>query len=152
MAQMQTISTTLNTVALVVLLILLLIIMIGILNTFRMIMYERIREIGTMRALGMQRGGIRAIFLLEAMFLALGGAVAGIILAAALMFIFSLLNFGLTSVLSMFLTNGHFVFRLRPQSLVGYIAIVAVMALLAALVPAGKAAKLDPAHALRTHY
>jgi putative ABC transport system permease protein len=152
MAQMQSISTTLNTVALVVLLILLLIIMVGILNTFRMIMYERIREIGTMRALGMQRGGIRAIFLLEAMFLALGGALAGIILAAALMFVFSLFNFGLTSVLSMFLTNGHFVFRLRPQSLVGYIAIVAVMALLAALVPAGKAAKLDPAHALRTHY
>ena len=152
LGEMQAISTTLNTVALVVLLILLLIIMVGILNTFRMIMYERIREIGTMRALGMQRGGVRAIFLLEAMFLALGGAIAGILLAAAFMFILSLFNFGLTSVLSMFLVNGHFLFRIRPLSLIGYIAIVAVMALLAALIPARKAAKLDPAHALRTHY
>ncbi|MBN1834647.1 MAG: ABC transporter permease, partial [Spirochaetales bacterium] len=47
------IASTLNIVGLVVVLILFVIIMVGITNTFRMIIYERTREIGTMRALGL---------------------------------------------------------------------------------------------------
>ena len=59
--------------------VLLVIIMVGLLNSFRMILLERTQEIGTMRALGMQRESVRNIFLLEALFLALVGAVAGLL-------------------------------------------------------------------------
>ena len=68
-----------DAISLVVLLLLFLIIIVGVANTFRMIMYDRVKEIGSMRAMGMQRGGVRAIFLLEGFFLALVGAIAGIL-------------------------------------------------------------------------
>ncbi|MBN1685561.1 MAG: ABC transporter permease, partial [Spirochaetales bacterium] len=53
LSEADQIVVILNTVGLVILLILFFIIMVGITNTFRMIMIERIKEIGTMRALGM---------------------------------------------------------------------------------------------------
>ncbi|MQY77227.1 MAG: FtsX-like permease family protein [Spirochaeta sp.] len=74
------IITLLNgfTAGLVVFILLLVITMVGITNTFRMIMLERTREIGTMRALGMQRGSVRNIFLSEALFIAIGALYAGL--------------------------------------------------------------------------
>ncbi len=58
----------LNKVGLIIFLILLLVTMVGITNTFRMIMIERTREIGTMRAFGMQRGGRCATFFFGRLF------------------------------------------------------------------------------------
>ena len=85
LSQVQQIVNVLNSASLVILLILFLIIMVGIRNTFRIIMYERIREIGTMRSIGMQRGEVRSLFLYEASFLSLGGVVAGLLLALLVM-------------------------------------------------------------------
>ncbi len=55
LSSVKQIVNVLNSVSIGILIVLFVIIMVGILNTFRMTMYERIREIGTMRALGMQR-------------------------------------------------------------------------------------------------
>ena len=63
-----------------VLVIFLVIVMIGILNTYRVIVYERTREIGTMRAIGMQAGDVRRIFLYEAAALAVIASAVGFIL------------------------------------------------------------------------
>jgi putative ABC transport system permease protein len=150
LAQVQQIVNVLNTVSLIILVVLFVIIMVGITNTFRIIMYERIREIGTMRSIGMQRGEVRNLFLFEALFLALGGAVAGLVLAGIIMGVVSLVNFGLNTPLFIILKNGHMTFRVEFWRTVLDIVIVAVLTLLAAFLPARKAAKLDPAVALRT--
>ncbi len=71
----------LDSIALGIFVILLVITGVGILNTFRMIIIERTREIGTMRAFGMQKGTVRSIFLWEAAFISLGGGAAGLVLA-----------------------------------------------------------------------
>ena len=42
-----------------------------------MVLLERIREIGTMRAVGMQGRSVRGIFLMEAGFIGLIGALIG---------------------------------------------------------------------------
>ena len=52
--------------------VILIIITVGIINSYRMVMMERTAEIGTMRAMGVQREGVRNIFLWEALFVALG--------------------------------------------------------------------------------
>jgi putative ABC transport system permease protein len=143
------IVNVLNGVSLAVLLVLYVIIMVGILNTFRMIMYERIREIGTMRAVGMQRGGVRNLFLLEALFLALGGAVAGMMLAGVVMVILSLFNLGMNSPLFLLLKNGHLSFMVPIGQALENILIISALTLLAALLPARTAARLQPADALR---
>lgn len=113
-------------------------------------MFERIREIGTMRSMGMQREEVRNLFLFEALFLALGGAVAGLVLAGIAMGIVSLVNFGLNTPLFIILKNGHLTFRLEFWRTALNIGIVALLTLVAAWLPARSAAKLDPAVALRT--
>ena len=150
LSEVQQIVNVLNIVSLIILLVLFLIIMVGITNTFRIIMFERIREIGTMRSMGMQRGEVRNLFLFEALFLALGGAIAGLALAGLAMGVLSLINFGLDTPIFIILKNGHLTFRLEFWRTALDIAIVAALTLLAAYLPARKAAKLDPAVALRT--
>jgi putative ABC transport system permease protein len=150
LAQVQQIVNVLNSASLVILLILFFIIMVGISNTFRIIMYERIREIGTMRSIGMQREEVRSLFLYEATFLALGGVIVGLFLALLVMGIVALLNFGLDSPLFIILKNGHMTFKLHFIRTAVNILIVAALTLVAAFVPARNAARLDPAVALRT--
>lgn len=149
LAQLKQIVGTLNTAGLVILLILLVVVMIGVTNTFRMIMYERVREIGTMRALGMQRPTVRNLFLLEALFLSLGGTVVGLAASGIVMAALHMINWGLDTPLFLFLKDGHMTFDPRPGQLVGNLVIVAVLTLLAAYFPARKAARLNPADALR---
>jgi len=103
-----------------------------------------------MRALGMQRGEVRNLFILEALFLALGGAVAGIALAALVMGGLSLIDWGMDTPMFLLLKNGHMSFRVPPVQLIGNILLISILTVLAAFMPARKAAKLTPAEALRT--
>ncbi|MEE8441595.1 MAG: FtsX-like permease family protein, partial [Spirochaetia bacterium] len=63
MEPIMTIVNILNQVSFGLFLVLLVITMVGLLNTFRMILIERTREIGTIRAVGMQRKQVRNLFL-----------------------------------------------------------------------------------------
>ncbi|HAE21290.1 MAG TPA: hypothetical protein DCG47_03070 [Spirochaetaceae bacterium] len=150
LSQIEQIVAALDTAAGVILVVLFIIIMVGIANTFSMVMFERIREIGTMRAMGVQRSGVRQMFLFEALFLAIGGAVAGIAAALLVMGGLSLINFGMDSPAFLILKNGHLSFYLPPLRAMGNIAIIALLTLLAVARPAGAAARLEPAVALRT--
>ncbi|MCK4827008.1 ABC transporter permease [bacterium] len=152
MAELQQLIKIIDYIGLGVLFILLLIIMVGITNTFRMVVQERTQEIGTMRAVGMQRSGVRNIFLLEALFLAVGGALAGLITALIITFFASLYSFDIDSIFYMFTNKGRFNFKIEPVSVVINMTIVGVLSLIAALFPANKAAKLKPADALRKEY
>jgi ABC-type lipoprotein release transport system permease subunit len=98
----------------------------------------------------MQRKSVRNLFLLEAIYLATGGTVVGWALAALVMFVLSLFGFGTTSVLSLFLNNGHFTFSPQFGSMLGQFALVLVLTTVAAFLPARKASLLPPAEALRT--
>lgn len=150
LAQVKQIADVLNTASLVILLVLFLIIMVGITNTFRIILYERIREIGTMRSIGMQRNEVRSLFLSEAAFLALGGAIAGLIVAFIVMGLVGLVDFGTKTPLMMVLKNGHMTFLVAPARMIFNVLIVALLTELAAFFPSRSAARLDPAVALRT--
>jgi putative ABC transport system permease protein len=145
----QTVET-LDGAAIVILLVLFLIIMVGITNTFRIIMYERIKEIGTMRALGMQRIQVASLFLLEAILLAFFGTLAGMLIAAIAMAIISSIYVGLDTPLYLFLNNGFFSFSLRPLSITINFLLVSFLTVLAAYFPARKAALMQPVNALQS--
>ena len=150
LAQAKQIVVALDTGSTVVLIVLFAIVMIGISNTFRMAMYERIREIGTMRAIGVQRNEIRSMFLYEALLLALAGAIAGIILALIAMGLLTFISFDPLSPVFLILKRGHFSFYVPPLRAIGNILLIAVLTLVAVYAPANAAAKLPPAEALRT--
>ena len=150
LAQLKQFVSAADAIGTTVLIILFLITMVGINNTFRMIMYERIKEIGTMRAIGYQQKDIKKLFLLEAFFLGLIGMIAGIVLAGIIMVIVSSINFGMENEFFILLRNGNITFNLQFAKIITIFIIVSVLTLLAVLQPARKAAKLSPAQALGT--
>ena len=149
LSEADQIVNILNTTGIIILVILFFIIMVGITNTFRMIMIERTKEIGTMRALGMQKDGIMRLFLIEALLLSMGGAILGLVFAGFAMFILSRIFWGLDSVIFILLKNGFMTFRLIPLQILIHFSIVAGLTLVAAFFPARKASLMHPVDALR---
>jgi ABC-type lipoprotein release transport system permease subunit len=142
----------LNLITLIAVLVLFVVIMIGVVNTLRMTVRERTREIGTIRAIGMQRADVRNVFLLETLFLALISSAMGAILAFAAMWALSNLKIDAQdNPMGMLLVNGHLHFAPTVTATVGYMVLILAIAVATAWFPARKAASLTAAEALR-HY
>ncbi|WP_320127862.1 FtsX-like permease family protein [uncultured Sphaerochaeta sp.] len=150
MDMVQQIVSILNGVALGVFLIMLLITMVGLMNTFRMIMIERTREIGTMRAIGMQRKDVSKLFLLEGAILALRGIFYGVIAELVVATILHMIRFADGSSFAIILNHGHIAVPFVFSSILTITLIILFITLIAVLSPARKAAKLQPAEALRS--
>jgi putative ABC transport system permease protein len=133
----------------VLFLIVIAVIMVGLVNTFRIVIYERTKEIGTMRAVGTQRKQIRNLFLLEALFLSVVGTVPGAVFGIVTLNVIHLFRFDAFTELAYFLDGGHVAFTVSPALLIGSFAMVILFTLIAALMPANRAAKMQPAEALR---
>lgn len=140
----------LNLITLAAVLILFFIIQVGVVNTLRMTIRERTREIGTIRAIGMQRGQVRAIFLLETFFLSVAACFAGILLAFAGMAALARLTFRAEdNPMSMLLVAGHPHFQPSILGTTAYLLLILAIAVATAWFPARRAANLHPADALR---
>jgi putative ABC transport system permease protein len=129
--------------------ILFIIILTGIINTMLMSVFERVREIGTMLAVGVRRQQVLGLFLLEAAVLGVAGGVGGVGLGAAIIGLLGVRGIPMASLGS----GGPTV--IRPELDVGFTGLafgVAVAgAVLAAAWPAWKASRLDPVDALRSN-
>jgi len=126
--------------------ILIAIVLVSIMNVMLMAVYERIREIGTIAAIGTSPAKIRALFLTEGLLLGIFGSMCG-----------SLISLGIIKLLNV--TQITFAFGkqdallLQPhislQEVLTTSVIVILIAALASLQPAIKASKLEPIEALR---
>ena len=147
--QIKTVMNIVHIVATTILLVILLIVMIGVSNTYRMVLYERIREIGTMRALGMTGHDTRKVFTSEAVVLCVIGAIIGLILAIIAMAIIHCIPIS-NEALSLFLNKGHFSFTVSVGTVILQYVLLIVLTSWAVRGSAKKAAQLSPAEALRT--
>ncbi len=147
--QIKTVLNIVHIVTTVILIVILLIVMVGVSNTYRMVLYERIREIGTMRALGMGGADTRRVFTNEAVILCVIGALAGLIFAVIVMGIIHLIPISNES-LSFFLQKGHFTFRMSAVSIIIQYLILIILTSFAVRGSAKQAARMSPAEALRT--
>ncbi len=150
-SQVLELEGALNLITLIAVLILFFIILIGVVNTLRMTIRERTREIGTMRAIGVQRSDVRNIFLFETFQLALFSAFAGLILALIAMLALSSFTIDTQSVLGIFLAKKKLYFVPFVSDIVRNIIMILVISTVTAYFPSRRAAKLDAAEALR-HY
>jgi ABC-type lipoprotein release transport system permease subunit len=142
----------LNIVSIVAVLILFFVILIGVVNTMRMSIRERTREIGTNRAIGMQRSDVRSVFVLEIVFLAVLACSAGILLAYGLMRLLSLITVDLRdNPFSMFFVNKHLYFVPTARDIILNFITIVIVTLVIAFFTARRAARLRVADALR-HY
>lgn len=147
--QIKQILGTVQYVSLGILVGLFLIVMIGISNTYKMVIYERIKEIGTMRAIGMKKKDAGKIFMWESVLLSIFGSLAGFIAAVIGMSVLSLFTFT-NEALTMFLQNGHWTYVLSPGSVILKLIVIIVLTMIAVSGSAKSAAKMNPADALRT--
>ncbi len=142
----------LNLVSVVAVLILFGVILIGVVNTMRMSIRERTREIGTTRAVGMQRGDVRSVFVLEIVFLAVVACAAGLALAYGVMALLSGFTIELRdSPFTMFFVNKHLYFVPTIAAVAANFATIVLVSFAIAFATARRAAKMRVADALR-HY
>lgn len=149
--QVVQLEGVLNLITLIAVLVLFFIILIGVVNTLRMTIRERTREIGTNRAIGMQAVDVRNTFLYETFFLAFFASIAGIILSIIGTGLLSLIKIVSDSPLTMLLVNNHLYFKLNFPAIFQNLVLIMLITLITAWFPSSRAAKMSAASALR-HY
>ena len=112
---------------------------IGMLNTMAMAVHERIKEIGTLRAMGWKKTRVVKMILGESLLLSLLGAVLGSVMAVSM-----------TSYFSTFPATAGFVDgRIAPQFIAAGFALAVFVGVAGAAYPAWWGASLSPIEALR---
>lgn len=119
----------------------LLVCLVGIANAMLMSVTERFREIGTMKCMGALDGFIIKLFILESSFMGTAGTIIGVVVGFALTCLLNLTSYGTV----MF---DHIPWLHVIQSGAIAIAIGSVLSLLGGIMPAYRAAKMEPVDAM----
>jgi putative ABC transport system permease protein len=117
--------------------------MIGAMITMYAAVAQRIKEIGTLQALGFSRFSVLVSFLFESTLLAFIGGALGALAALSMSFVsFSMMNFATWQEIT-------FSFTPTPEILVGSAVAGGVMGILGGFFPAVRAARTSPIEAMR---
>ena len=122
------------------------IVLISIMNVMIMAVYERIREIGTIAAIGTLPGKILSMFVIEGFCLGVLGAVVGNIFGLVIVHILDIakITFDFSRKTGLVLSP-----TLQSYDILMVSGIVIIVAVLGSLQPALKASKMEPIRALR---
>lgn len=117
----------------------------GIYNILNMTIYEKMRDIAILKATGFSGGDVKAIFMIQALSLGLGGAIAGLLVGLLMSYGISKIPFEAKGVINLTSLSMSF----SPL----YYAIGLVFGLLttaaAGYLPSRKAGKIDPVEIIR---
>jgi putative ABC transport system permease protein len=127
-------------------LMLIAIVLTSIMNVMIMAVYERIREIGTIAAIGTVPGKILNMFVIEGFCLGVVGAITGTIAGIIIIFILNLseITFNFGQQVGLILQA-----NINPMDILFLSATVIVVSVVASLQPAFKASRMEPIKALR---
>lgn len=127
-------------------LMLIAVVLISILNVMIMAVYERVREIGTIAAIGTPPRKILSLFLVEGFFLGIAGGMAGVLAGLGIILVLNLVRipfkFGVAESFVLAPT-------LHPLEVLTASLMVIVVSVLASAQPAYKASRMEPIDALR---
>ena len=114
--------------------------LVGIVNTLALSTFERVRELGLLRAVGMSRGDIRSMVRWEAAIVALLGALIGLVVGLLLAWV----------ALKALENKGLGVISMPAAQLAAFVVVGALAGVLAAVLPARRAARVDVVRAIST--
>jgi putative ABC transport system permease protein len=118
----------------------------GIINTLLMSVYERTKEIGLMKALGMRRSRVFVLFAIEAALVGFWGSLVAV--GAATLASFFINDFASNTFLKDF--EGFNLLVVTPIGALGVMALIMAIGFVAGTLPALKASRLNPIDALRS--
>ncbi|MBM4318766.1 MAG: ABC transporter permease [Deltaproteobacteria bacterium] len=148
MSFMSWILQALSALSTLLIAILAVIVVVGMTNTMWIAIRERTREIGTLRAIGMQRRRVLVLFLVEAALLGLAGTLAGALLGGLLAALVNLLALRVPEAVQVFLMNDHLWLSVHPGAMLEAVLALTLVTTLAAVYPAVRAARLQPVTAM----
>ena len=122
--------------------VVMIVVVLGIASVLVVSVVQKRREIGILRAMGATQGQVLRIFLLQGAIVGAIGSVCGVVLAVALIFVFTSLVRGSDGL-------PLFAITLAPLLALQVAGIATLCGVLAAVAPARRAARLDPAEAIR---
>lgn len=128
----------------------------GVLNTMMMSVFERTRELGVLRALGIRPGRLVGLILVESFFLAGLSAAIGLVIGGVLDWYIVTYGFDFSSAgedgfsFSGIVLDPVIYGVVRPMSVAYIIVAVFVVSVLSSLWPALRAARLRPVEAIRS--
>ena len=129
--------------------ILAVVVFIIIMNTMIVSVIERTSEIGTMRAIGAEKGFVRKLFFTESLILTLITSVIGVIISLIIMLIFNKQNIVITnSIVKMILGGGLIHFTPTVTIIISTIIITSLLGIISNLYPINSALKITPLKAL----
>ena len=122
------------------------IVLISVMNVMIMAVYERIREIGTIAAIGTLPGKILSMLVIEGLSLGVLGAIVGNVIGSAIVLTldFAKITFDFGMLTGLVLSP-----TLQVSDMITVSIIVIIVAVLGSLQPALKASKMEPIVALR---
>jgi ABC-type lipoprotein release transport system permease subunit len=154
MPELGYLTETMDLYMYIFMLVILLALGFGIVNTMLMVVLERIKEIGMLMAVGMNKRRIFGMIMLETVFLSLTGGVIGIALGSAVSLHFANTGIDLTALYGEGLASyGYDAFvytAITPGMVITTTLLVVLTGILASVYPARKALKLNPSEALQT--
>jgi len=113
----------------------LLIILVSAAVTYRLILHERTRELGVMRAIGFYGSDLRLVLWIEIIAVGSISLIAGFMLAGVLSWLVSLLSFSWFPGFEIFLQNGRLIALYLPQTTLINIALLFFVLIALALIP-----------------
>jgi lipoprotein-releasing system permease protein len=114
-------------------------------NTLAMIVIEKTKDIAILRSMGYERTDITGIFLWQAIIVLVIGAVLGCLFGAAATYGVSRVPIDITGIFA----TKHFIVAWSPWHYVAAVATAVVMVMIASIIPARRAARLEPGDVVR---
>ena len=151
--EMSLITDSMDQYMYIFVLIILIALCFGIINTMLMAVLERVKEIGMLMAVGMNKRKIFNMIILESIMLTLTGGVVGILLGIGISRVFEKHPINLSAFaqgLEQYGMSTEIATVFPAHSLGILITLVVLTGLISAIYPARKALKLNPAEATRT--
>ena len=111
---------------------------LGLVNTMTMTLQEKRKMIGVMRSVGASRSNIRVVFIFQSILLGIGGGILGALISIG----------GISIVNEFIIKSSGFVIGIKSGNILATLIVTLVIAVIAGLIPSGRAAKLNVVEAV----